>query len=56
MSMSPWACLLCDERVDVEDIVSGDHMRLFHPDDDPAPDYWQDGELEEFCQAEVTVA
>lgn len=42
--MSPWRCVLCHENVPAEEIVSGQHMRLFHPDEE-LPERWPDGEL-----------
>ncbi len=39
----PWKCTLCTELVDTEDIISGQHMQLFHPDYDTAPERWPDG-------------
>lgn len=43
--MSPWKCLLCDTHVSAQDIVTGSHLRVMHPDygeDGPAM-YWPDG-------------
>lgn len=43
--MSPWRCVLCGEQVDAGDIMTGDHLRLFHPDHDAQPELWPDGEV-----------
>lgn len=42
--MSPWKCLLCDTRIPAQDIVTGNHLRVMHPDyDEGTPDHWPDG-------------
>lgn len=44
--MNPWHCNLCDESVPAQDIVTGSHLRVMHPDiDEREPETWPDGEL-----------
>lgn len=42
--MTPWKCLLCCEMVDPADVLSGRHLRIMHPDEEP-PERWPDGEV-----------
>jgi hypothetical protein len=47
--MEDWDCRICNEKIPAEEIVSGNHLRLMHPEHDfmgTWPDgsvlYWED--------------
>lgn len=46
--MNPWFCTLCDELVEPEDILTGEHCRVMHPmmeiKGGAVPELWPDGE------------
>jgi hypothetical protein len=37
-----WKCIRCEEFHPADKIVN--HLRLMHPSDDAAPEFWPDGE------------
>jgi hypothetical protein len=43
--VNPWFCTLCDEFVEPEDILTGNHYRVMHPDTDAEATVWPDSDL-----------